>query len=329
MKRTALVSILSCMLVLVVAMPVSAHHLKDVLGDATSTAQIQFPPIAAGPGFFLPDSPFYFLDALAQNVKLAFAFTPERKAEIRSQIAGERLAELRVMLERNNTQGIQTALTNLNKEANLAASDLSDAAAQGKDVKNLAKELNTTIKAQRKVLGDLADQTSGPLRLQIKATREALKEAKVTVEDQLPEDELENEITDEMNEEIEDEVKDASRSARGLEHSIDILEKLASEAAANNQTKREEALRHAIEIHNENLQKQEKKRAEQELRKEQRKNKLRNDANNAAREAVKNAQEAALQFQQAIQQKQDFEQGKTSVSSVPSHSEPGHSGGDR
>jgi hypothetical protein len=319
MRRSALVSTLVSALLLTTAMPVSAHHLKDVLGDATSTAQVQFPAIAAGPGMILPDSPLYFLDEITQDIKVAFAFSPEKKAKLRSQIAGERLAELRVMLERNNTQGIQTALTNLNKEATLASSDLSDAAAQGKDVKKLAKELNTTIKEQRKVLGDLSDQTDGTLRLQLKASREALKEAKLNVEDQLPENELENELKDTMNEDIEDEVKDASRSARGLEHSIDILEKLASEAAAKNQTQREAALRHAIEIHNENLQRQEKKRAEQELKKEQRKNKLRNDARKAAREAVRKSQEAAANFQQVQQLKQEDEQeDQTTVTSTQS-----------
>ncbi|MDO8460975.1 MAG: DUF5667 domain-containing protein, partial [bacterium] len=139
----------------------SAHHKEMVLGEATEASQLVFPPVTSGPGLILPDSPLFFLDRFKQNARLFFAFNAERKALIRTQIAGERLAELRAMMVRNNQEGINTALTELTRETDLASSNLTDAASQGKDVKELARNLNETIKVQRQILGTIASQSRG------------------------------------------------------------------------------------------------------------------------------------------------------------------------
>lgn len=307
MKRTALIALSFCLLTLAVS-PASAHHRKEVLGDTTTPSDVKFPQIASGPGFFLPDSPFYFLDQISQGVKVAFAFSPERKAQIRSQIAGERLAELRVMLERDDKQGIQTALRNFTHESELAAEAISDAGARsGTDVRGLAKELNTTIKAHRKVLKELEKQTSGDLKLQLKASRESLKRAKVEIEDELPEDEFEKELQEDLDEIIEDEVEEASRSAKGLEHAISVLEKLASQAAEKNQPAREAALRRAIEKKNAKLQSQEQRKLQREQKKREKKMDKTKKAIGEARETVKQAQEAAMRFKVAKEEAENDE----------------------
>lgn len=280
--------------------PVSANHTKDVLGDSISPSDIDFPQISSGPGFFLPDSPLYFIDNIAQGVKVAFAFTPERKAQIRSQIAGERLAELRVMLERNDEKGIETALSNFTKESDLAADAISDAGATSKkDIRPLAKELNTTIKSHRKVLKDLEKQTSGELQLRLKASRESLRKAKIAVEDELPEDELEKEMQDNIDDIIEDQVDEASKSARGLDRAISVLERLASQAAEKNQPAREAALRRAIEKKEAKIESKEQRQLERELRKKEKRLETSEKAIREARETVRNAQEAAMRFKQA------------------------------
>lgn len=286
---------------------VSAHHKLQVLGEATSASQLNFPAIvSAGPGFILPDSPFYFLDQFVQSVRLSLSFSPERRAQLQEQIAQERLAELRVMLTRNNTQGIDTALEQLTKESGASAQSLKDAASQGKDVKALAKQLNETIKTQRKILNILANQADKSLKLQLKAAREELKDAKIEIEDELPEDELENEIEDELDIEIEDEVEEASSSAKGLEHAIDVLSKLASQAAERGQESREEALRHAIEVKNDALIKQLQKFIENEGKKQEKLFQTKQKALKEAREAAKKAQEAAVKFREAHKESKEI-----------------------
>jgi len=305
-------------LVWVAPKPAFSHHQGRVLGDSTTSSQIVFPPVTAGAGFILPDSPLYFLDEIFQEVRLLLAFTPERQAKIRALIAGERLAELRIMMNRSNPNGITTALNNLTKVSTQMAASLTDAAASGSDVKLLAKELNETIKSHRKILGILANQTDGTLRLQIKAAREALKEAKVEIEDELEEDELENEIEEDVDDEIDEAVEEATGSARKLEHAIDVLTKLASEAAAKQQTRREEALRHAIEVKNDALRRQAEKLFEEDLKKHKKILEAQKKANKKALEAIEKAQKAAEEFEEAQDELEEIRNqsvGETSGSS--------------
>ena len=278
-------------------LPVSANHVRDVLGDTTIPSDIEFPQIGSGPGYFLPDSPLYFLDNLSQQVKVFFAFSPERKAQIRSQIAGERLAELRVMLEENNQEGINRALENFIKESDLAAGALSDAGVRsGSDIRPLAKELNATLKEHRKILKELERQSSGELRLRFKTARQALQRAKAEVVDELPAEDLDRELQEDLDELIADEVEEASRSARGLNHAIDVLERLASQAAEKNQTAREAALRRAIEKKNENLLRQEERRLERDELKEQKRLERNIRAIEEGKEAARRAVDAAQRF---------------------------------
>ena len=302
-RRTAILVgiVVLAFFILIWVLPKDAlsHHQARVLGDSTVSSQIVFPPVTSGAGFFLPDSPLFFLDKTFQQIRLFLAFTPERKAKVREQITGERLAELRIMLARNNPNGVAIALSNLTEEASQMATTLSDAAANGRDVRPLAKELNETVKTHRKILGILENQTEGVLRLQLKTARVALKAAKIEIEDELDEDELENEIEDDLNDEIEEELEEASSSAKRLEHAIEVLTKLASQAAEKQQVRREEALRHAIEVKNEALRRQAEKQLEEEEKKHEELLKARQKAHEKALKALEKAHEAAEEFREA------------------------------
>lgn len=295
------VIVVSVVFVFVSVLPKQAlsHHQTRVLGDSTVSSQVNFPPVTSGAGFFLPDSPLFFLDKTFQQIRLFLAFTPERRAKIHNLIAGERLAELRIMLARNNPDGIAIALSNLTKEATQMSTNLSDAAANGRDVRLLARELNETIKAQRKILDILEDQTDGVLKLQLKTARKVLKTAKVEIEDELLEDELENEIEENLNDEIEEELEEASGSAKRLQHAIDVLSKHASEAAVKQQRRREEALRHAIEVKDEALRKQEERLLKEERKKQEKLLKAHERAAKEAHKALKEVHRAAHNVEEA------------------------------
>lgn len=282
----------------------AAHH--DVLG--ASTSDLSVPPTVEGPGFILPDSPFYFLDSIKQQVRLFLAFSPEKKAQVHADVAGERLAELRVMLAKNNQQGAVKALEGIGTNLQSAANDLEDARMQGKDTSKVAEAINTSIKEKQDALDAIEAQGGDLLKARVDVVQEALKDAKLGVDASLPGDMMAQELEDDINREIEDHVNDASHSAVGLEHAIDVLSKLASEAAAKNQTAREEALRNAIAKKNEILTKEKKSELEQDTATNEARIKISEQEAAAARETVKEALEAAEKFKKAQQAKEAFEQ---------------------
>lgn len=312
--------------VLVFSRSAIASHRAQVLGETTDSSSLSIPPTSEGPGLILPDSPLFFLDELKQNLRLFLAFSPETKAKVHAAIAGERLAELQFMLAKNNEDGIGIALSGVSDNLEKAASDLTEAKLQGKDVKILAKTINDLIKDKRKKLSFLEDQAQGELKAQVKAIKEALKAAKVEVEDNLPEDELENETEDDLEEEVEDHIRVASDSARGLEHAINVLGRLASQAAEKNQTRREEALRHAIEVKNEAFLRQQERSLELENRKQERLLKAKERFMEKTREAVEKAHEAAREFQK--DQNEINEEDGPSENSGPGSSNSGRGNSD-
>ncbi|MBI2430579.1 MAG: hypothetical protein HYV39_01025 [Candidatus Levybacteria bacterium] len=276
----------------------SAHHKERVLGAQTSIVP-QIPPTVEGPGLLLPDSPLFFLDRLKQNVRLVFAFTPEAKAKVRADIAGERMAELRFMLAKDNKPGIDTALQGVSENLRKAAEAINEAQLSGRSVFSIAKSINEDIRRKQEAFDVLEATENREISFKAKAAQAGLLQAKVRVEDALPEDELENEIEDDLHRLIEDEVEDASRSARRIAKQLEELGKQASEAAEKTLGRREEALRRAIEQKNEALRQAEERMLESEQKKRDRLLKVQEKAAEQARIAVEEAQKAAERFREA------------------------------
>lgn len=247
---------------------VLANHKTQVLGESTQASELNFPPISTGPGLILPDSPFYFLDKLKQQVRLLLAFSPEDKAKLRANIAGERLAELKAEFLKNNQKGINTALFELASETQKATSALNFAQQQGKDVSQLSQQINEKVKTERNILQSLEKQADGELKLRIELALATVKKAKVEVEDSLPQDIMENEIRDSINSDLKDKVSNAQDISRGIKNSLEELSKQASDAAQRSLTRREEALKKAIEEKNTKLVTELKDLLEQETKKQ-------------------------------------------------------------
>lgn len=231
------------------ASSVLAYHQQDVLG-VESNKTLSIPPTAEGPGLLLPDSLIFFLDQLKQEARLVLAFNPEQKAKVHNAIAGERLAELQLMLAKNNIKGIRIALAGVSDNLGAAAEDIAVAKLTGRNVNLLAKEINDSIKEKQKSLSVLEADAAGELKGQVQAAKEALKASKVKVEDYLPTDLLINEMQDDLNMELGDNINKAKTSAAGINRAIEVLTRLASEAAQRNQPARQEALIHAIQVKN-------------------------------------------------------------------------------
>jgi hypothetical protein len=322
MRRSILLSLIVSFLVV---SPQSVFAMRQsVLGTATTSA-INMPATTEGPGLILPDSPFFFLDTIKQDVRLFFAFSPENKAKVHTQIAGERLAELRVMLAKNNQKGAVTALDGVASSLQSAVNDLEDANLQGKDTKSLAQRLNTTIAEKQETLATLEAQSSEGLQRRVSVIQQTLKDAKQGVISSLPKDQQETELKNEINQEIEDQVKEASDSAKGLERSIDVLTKLASEAASKQQESRSEALKKAIERKNELLTKQTQAKLEHEIADREKVLELTKKQAKVAKETAKTVAESAKKILEAQKEKQKIESSHTETTSNESHANSGSS----
>lgn len=282
------------LLVILSPKSIFASAREEVLGDSTNTNL--FPPVAAGTGFLLPDSPFYFADKIYQNLKLAFAFTPENKAVMEGQILGERLAELRVMHARGNNDGINTALSEIEKEAKNAAQYVKESAAGGKDVTVLAKQINDFLRDYRTILSTASLNSNEELSLKLESTNQSLLVSKVNVEDFLTIADQEDAIASDLETEVENAVLSASTKAEKTEKKLDNLEKRASRAAEL-QAKKDTAkkLLETKKAENKKLLEEKKKLQEQKKKLlEVQKKKL-----EAAREALKKVKEAARSFREA------------------------------
>ncbi|MFH1187025.1 MAG: DUF5667 domain-containing protein [Candidatus Levyibacteriota bacterium] len=269
---------------------------KQVLGIEDQNLSI--PATTEGPGIFLPDSPFFFLDQLKQNVRVALAFTPEAKAKVYTSIAGERLAELRFMLDKKDLAGIRTDLEAISSSYKLAADQVSFAKMSGKDVSVLAKEINDQIKAKQKVLDELHIKAEGEVESDVRSAADGLTIAKSKVENSLNETDLKNEIKDDLLRETEMRLHDATESAMDLKEILEDLEEEANSAAKESLKEREKALRNAIEEKNEELKKAEQRRLALEKQQRNKILEMQNQAIESAQEIVENAQETAKKFEE-------------------------------
>lgn len=261
----------------------------------------EFPAVPSGPGYLLPDSQFYGVDRLYQKVKLLLAFTPEKRALVRNQIIGERMAELRVMYDKSNRRGINIALIELTEEARKAEADLKEAASLSRYAVFSAKTLNDNLREYRKIISQVIEVTSDETSLNLEAANESLLASKITVEGFLNPEDQEEAVNNDLEDEINTQVLGVSTRINKIENKIERLQKKASEAAAieNRKISSEEARLRKLQEKN-----KEKRLTLLEKRKkliEARKQKL-----EQAREAAKKAREAAKKARELRQAQQEL-----------------------
>lgn len=295
---------------------VFAHHKERVLGESTTSAA-QIPPTVEGPGLILPDSPLFFLDQIKQNTRLLFAFSPENKAKVRADIAGERMAELRFMLAKKNQKGIDIALQGVVENLGKAAESLNQAQLTGRNVSSLAKDVNEKIKLKQEALDVLEAAEDKEIKFKAKSAQEGLLKAKVSVEDSLPEDEIENEIEEDLHRIVDDEVDDASLSTETVDRQLKELRKQASDSAEKSLDRRSEMLKRAIEEKNETLKKSFEKEFQRDKKKEEILFKERERAAEQAKKAIEESKKAAEKFREAREKAMEIKRNEYPVVQQP------------
>src|SRR3989338_2798704 len=120
-----------------------------------------------------PESSFYFLDRLGENLRQFFTFSPEAKAKLQIEFAGERIAEIKIIVEKKgvNAKGLAIAESLLRANVAYAAEIVGEEKIAGKDVAALAKTLNDEFDARDKLL----EQTFKDAKAQLKVQRKEIK----------------------------------------------------------------------------------------------------------------------------------------------------------
>ena len=267
---------------------------QDVLGDSVD---LSIPPTTDGPGFILPDSPFYFLDQIKQTVRLALAFTHEEKARVYSSVAGERLAELRIMLVKKNQDGIQTALDGVSYNFAKAAESVADAQLTGRDVSQLAQNINTDIKVKQDTLDNLENQAGIVLKPRLAAVTQALLGAKVAVEGSLPSGQIASAVKEDVARLIAKDLGSAYALGKNLDREINQLQIQASNSSMTTLTFREDALKKAIALKDKALIKVEQKLLDDDKKKLQTLLSLQAKAAQDVKDATQRLQNATERYQ--------------------------------
>jgi len=121
---------------------------------AGGTAFAQSPQVALPSAGLTPESNFYFLDKFGEALREFFTFNPEGKAHLQITFATERVAEIKVILGTKGVEakGLEIAQSRLQAHLANVAIIVIDQKAKGKDVSQLAKELDDEFDAPKTAL---------------------------------------------------------------------------------------------------------------------------------------------------------------------------------
>lgn len=203
--------ILSLVFLFLFTTPALAHNRGLVLGDQTKNP---VPPLSAGPGLLLPNSPFWGLDVGRDELRLFLTVNANDKVMLATRLAGERLAELKVLLTQPNPRGIDIALEKLASHVAFAREILQSEKAKGKDVSLLAHDLNEALNEEQDFLDNLVTVSGPGEQFLLRRAQVLLTKDEILVENELAAKERENETLKELLEGTQDELGEASQATR-------------------------------------------------------------------------------------------------------------------
>ena len=207
-----------------------------------------------------PDSPFYFLETIAEGIGTFFTFGDLKKAERYAALAAERVAEAKAVVEKGKPEFAEKTLARYENQLNNSIARAERAQAQGKSVKKVmeiiaegtgkhltviesilekvsekAKEAATKAKevsmtGQKNALRALAEEDpEGATEINLKAAEARLNRAKAKAE------KGETEDAEEAVGEFENQHKfgeEISQIAQGLGKDITTVEQLVGRATS-------------------------------------------------------------------------------------------------
>lgn len=164
-----------------------------------------------------PDSTFYFLDRLSENIRQFFTFSANSKVELQIEFAGERIAEIGAMVEKNGPKdkGIEKAKKLLLANVAYAAEVVNKEKAAGKDVFQFAKNIDEKFDARDKLLV----QTFLDARAKLAADHKKIKENMLAEAQTIGDTKKVAELTQQLSD-IEVQVKDLQNKKEDIKVSF-------------------------------------------------------------------------------------------------------------
>lgn len=246
-----------------------------------------------------PESPFYFLDKLGEALRDFITFNPKAKARLQVAYAGERVAEIKIILETKgvDAKGLEVAKARLEANAAKAADIVKKEKEKGKDVSKLAGEIVDNFHIQRKAAKQAFDnakqefftkkralhnQLLAAIEAGDTALQEQIRAQLVQIETAKDEAEAKKDATiaaletekDRLQDELEekkrqeDEARDAAEEAIEEQKDAEEKQQKLEEKVREAEAKKQEKLREAEERDKEQIEK-EAERAQEQLKKEQ------------------------------------------------------------
>jgi len=105
MKKFLSITLLLCFAIPTMAQVDDTQILENEISivDEITTESIQLETKDVG---MLPTNPFYFLKNVSRNIRLAFTFSPVKKAELRQRFANQQLLEIDKLVERGTSSEV-------------------------------------------------------------------------------------------------------------------------------------------------------------------------------------------------------------------------------
>ncbi|MBU2633498.1 hypothetical protein KJ751_03300 [Patescibacteria group bacterium] len=100
----------------------------------------------------LPDSPFYFLERIAEATRTFFTFGDIKKAERHALLAAERLAEAQAVAEKDKPELVEKTLARYEMQLEKALSRIEKAKNEGKNTKEVANIISEATQKHITVL---------------------------------------------------------------------------------------------------------------------------------------------------------------------------------
>ncbi|TSC66403.1 MAG: hypothetical protein G01um101477_105 [Candidatus Doudnabacteria bacterium Gr01-1014_77] len=204
---------------------------------ATATAFAQDAQVTLPSAGLTPSSPFYFLDRFGENLRQFFTFNRETKAKLQIEFAGERIAEIKIMVEKKgvNAKGLAIAESLLKTNVAYAAEIIDQEKTSGKDVSVLAKTLNDEFDLRDKLL----EQTFKDAKEQLKAQRKEIK-TKLLTEARSVGDTTQIAVLEAQLKDIDDQIDILGQKKDQLENSLqNEQENIEKEMSEDDQKKEE------------------------------------------------------------------------------------------
>ncbi len=156
-----------------------------------------------------PDSPFYWIDRAIEKLQITFASDSVKKAELRMKFAKERRAEFKAMAEKGKLDKAEAALDDYDNELADASRNAEDARGIGKNVSQLAKDVDDMYEKHllvlRLVRAKAPEQAWSGLDKAIENAQQKLEQKSAEKEDKkTKEEKTENEASDSDDDEPDD-----------------------------------------------------------------------------------------------------------------------------